>query len=407
MSRRWDEYPEIKYRPPFRPFERDVEEEPLVARELPSDLSEVREIRASDALIALRDAVEILDAVTAGIDKCQESNPLLSVMKDAGSRGDVKALRQAVKQARDDFGQAPGLEVYPLLRMMRANAEIFAGAAAAFLDGPILYSSGSVNDSIEQWAEGKPVARGISRANWRIAGLLEEIREDERRDLEELVQSELARRRAIWQAGLMPRLVVLDAAKRIGGTYWRAADRVRHVLSMTHLDFFVDCEGLAVIENLAKVPQDVLSVLRELMRDQFQEIANAQTRLESLLEDLSPKSFLNVLEKALSITRTNLQPLVEYIEDLKSAPACLEQILRRGVERAEMITSMMHLLMVDLYRYEKATASQVDRFLDAWEERTSLRSQSRVMTAVERAAGRPPHRLAREEGLDRPLCGAF
>lgn len=408
MSRRWDEHPEIKHRPPFRPFEREeTGEAPAVSQELPSDLAELREIRATDTLIALRDAVEALDAVTAAIDKCQAGNPLLQQMKDAGSRGDMKALRQAVKEARDDFDQASGLEVYPLLRMMRANAEVLAGAAAAFLDQPILYNPGSVNDSLEQWTEGKPVARGLSRANWRIVGLLEEIREDERRDLEELVQAELAKRRAIWQAGLMPRLVFLDAAKRIGNTYWGAADRVRHVLSMTPLDFYVDCQGLMVIENLAKVPDAVLSVLRELMRDQFQEIANAQARLESLLEDLSPRSLLNVLNKALSITRTNLQPLVDYIEDLKNVPYCLEQILQRGVERAEMITSLMHLLMTDIYRYEKATASQVNRYLDGWQERASIRAQTRVMTAVQRGAGRSPHRIAREEGLDRPLCGAL
>src|SRR5690606_14927216 len=99
-----------------------------------------REIRATDTLIALRDAVEVLDAVTAAIDKCQAGNPLLQQMKDAGSRGDMKALRQAVKEARDDFDQASGLEVYPLLRMMRANAEVLAGAATAFLDQPILYN---------------------------------------------------------------------------------------------------------------------------------------------------------------------------------------------------------------------------------------------------------------------------
>src|SRR5690606_10893903 len=113
--------PEIKYRPPFRPFEREeTGEAPAVSQELPSDLAELREIRATDTLIALRDAVEVLDAVTAAIDKCQAGNPLLQQMKDAGSRGDMKALRQAVKEARDDFDQASGLEVYPLLRMMRA-----------------------------------------------------------------------------------------------------------------------------------------------------------------------------------------------------------------------------------------------------------------------------------------------
>lgn len=398
--------PDLKFQRPYEGSEQPAPPSPAPeVASVRADLQELQRLTAAGTLRKLAQASQVVESLSRAICRCFEHHPVYQAQVEAAEADDAGRLWKVTADVADDPGGPSPLEALPFLRRGQAHLDAVAGLVVGYLP---VYPNAPMppEQALERWLGGEPLwsdeglALFVTRHNWRLPEVLDEVARKEAESIEALVQGRVTDLRRLWSMGLAPRNVLMDAGQRIAQVWQRSVQQLQAQWSRTSLDFWAGCQPLEIARLLKQIPLNVLAVIRELLLMQLQELANASARLRQLLALLDPRTLVEAMQAA---TVANIQPLLDYLSDLQEAGACLEKTMDELLSTAEYASTLVKNTVHDVTQFGRFYESQTQAFVDNLAQRDAVKGKLKVVQAVLDHPEADAERVVAQAGLDQPL----
>ena len=402
--------PELQFR---RPYEGQEIERPAGLPGLPElvrpDLAELATKTVAGTLRRLARAAQEVEDLSRQICDCYATHPAFLEQVQAAERNDGVALLLSMKQLAQDPAAPGPLEMLPILR--RGQAHLDAMAALVISQLP-LYPAQPVDpeEAMRRWHAGEPVLQGeplvassasggrtpilsvvLDRKNWRIDDIIEQVAEAELEGIRSIVGGRVADINRLWTMGFMPRLVILDAADKVADAWSSGVAALRRQWSMTTLDFWAGCQPEELARLIQQLPLGVLAAMREMLLQQLRELANAAERLRQLLALLDITSLIQMLK---AMTTMNMQPLIDYLMDLKEIRPCLERAFQDVVDTWHYASNITKNTAKDIQQFGRFYQSRLSAMIENHGQREAAKAKIQAVSAVLSGDGVRADRLA-------------